>query len=114
MSAIESLVGDAITALRSFGPGVKDLRNLPWVEMELASGRRFELVPTSNDEALEIFGILLRQVDEFEAAQKWPDGPAETKMDLPGLDQLLGARIASIHYERATIGHEPQSLRISL
>jgi hypothetical protein len=97
-------VGDAIAAARAVGASGGSRRNISWLELDLVSGRKFEVVPiTRTADQVEHLGIELREVGEYRSVERWPRGPLVPKHDLTVFDSCLFRMIASARAD-ATIG----------
>ena len=97
MAHIGVLVGDKLTAIRVVGAAPTATRNLPWLEIEMDSGRKFVLAPNTDSvvDGVEQLSIDLQEVEIFSRSQRWPGGPEEPRSDVLALSFALSKVIAS-------------------
>lgn len=101
MAEFSTLVGDKLIAVRTVGRASTATHNLPWLEIETESGRKFELAPVADSlvNGVEQLQIELREVACFSTVPQWPGGPAVPKSDLVAMDCAISKLIASATLE---------------
>lgn len=101
MAEFSTLVGDKLTAVRTVSGAPTATHNLPWLEIETDSGRKFGLAPVADNlvNGMEQLQIELQKVACFSTVPQWPDGPAVPKSDLLAMNGSLSKLIASATFE---------------
>lgn len=100
-----SLVGDSLASVRAAGAPADALRNIAWLEMELASGLKVEVIPTAKVvRGIEQLGLSVDIVPVFRESHQWPGGPLEPRETLEAFASTLGRPIADVALEVSTGG----------
>ncbi len=93
------------------------LPSVPWLRIELSSGRRFEIAPVEQyfeEERYPRLAIAIEEVQNFADARSWPGGPALEWAIPTELQDLLGQSILSAAWIRRSEGEPPEGYEAML
>lgn len=100
MSLPHSLVGDALAKVSAAGAIAGGIRSIAWLEFELASGLKVEVVPTASTvDSVELLGLRVDVVASFRELAKWPGGPLEVKNEISAFASAIGRPIDAASLE---------------
>jgi hypothetical protein len=91
--------------------------SVPWLRVELSSGRRFEIAPVEQyfeDERYPRLAIAIEEVQNFADARPWPGGPALEWVMPNELQDLPGQSIRSAAWIRRSEAEPPEGYEAKL
>jgi hypothetical protein len=93
------------------------LPSIAWLRIEMASGRKFELVPVEQffkDESYPRLAIKIRETRSFKEVRSWPGGPELDWATPEGLQALKGLSLVCGHWLRRSELGPPEGYEATL